>query len=276
MVKMKSKVIQKKDTPKKRGSPKPTKRNTKEKRKKKKENSREASIESTTDSISNLKYHHDDRHFIFVGILDLFEKINENGQLPDNLIFSTIAIFDSYLEKTEKRLNKADMVKVVYASLDILDKEQNVNIFNAPIFKQYYDEEIEYEILETVDLELYPEKPFDHFQKFYYELMTHLSHSDILLEFLEKFKKTFFTFAFFLAFNENSLKKSPISNFISCLIATYEKCYNFMPKEAKIIENYINSFKSLNNYSDDEFLCFKGFIMESYSIFNSISERLSV
>ena len=112
---------------------------------------------------SNLKYQPKDRHFIFIGIVDLFEKVNAEAELPENFIFSTIALFDKYLEKTEKFLSKKEMVSSLYACLDILDKEQNINIFTNEMFKPYFTFETEYEILETVDLEVYPEKLYDHF-----------------------------------------------------------------------------------------------------------------
>ena len=142
MVKIKFKIVSKKDSPENRVRGL-------------KQNKKDTNIE-TTQKIShtdlnqnaltdepNLKYHPEDRHFIFIGIMDLFEKVNAEVELPENFIFSTIAFFDKYLEKTEKFLSKKEMVSALYACLDILDKEQNINIFTHEIFKPYFTFETE-------------------------------------------------------------------------------------------------------------------------------------
>ena len=105
---------------------------------------------------NEIRFEPKNRSFVLVGLLELVEKINQQFRLPDNFIFSTIALFDEYLNKTERYLSRKEMVKVLYACLNLLDKEQNINIFNE--FKKFYDCELEYEILEVIDLELYPKK----------------------------------------------------------------------------------------------------------------------
>ena len=223
MVKIKFKIVPKKDSPENRVRGL-------------KQNKKDTNIE-TTQKIShtdlnqnaltdepNLKYHPEDRHFIFIGILDLFEKVNAETELPENLIFSAIAFFDKYLEKTEKVLSKKEMVSALYACLDILDKEQNINIFTHEMFKPFFTFETECEILETVDLEVYPEKLYDHFQKMYYFLTQIHQIDSNFMKFVKEFKKIFLNFAFFLLFHNESKKKTPISNFISCCILSYEKC----------------------------------------------------
>ena len=222
----------------------------------------------------NLKYQPEDRHSIFIGILDLFEKVNAEIVLPENLIFSAIAFFDKYLEKTEKFLSKKEMVSALYACLDILDKEQNINIFTDKKFKPFFTFETEYEILETVDLEVYPEKLYDHFQKMYY-FLTKIHQDDLIfMKFVKEFKKNFLNFAFFLIFHNESKKKTPISNFISCCILSYEKCKNTLSQESAILKEYIEEIKRSNHYSDDSEKS-KQLINESIAIFNEIYGKIS-
>ena len=223
---------------------------------------------------SNLKYHLEDRHFIFIGILDLFEKVNAEVELPENFIFSTIAFFDKYLEKTEKFLIKKEMVSALYACLDILDKEQNINIFTHEMFKPFFTFETECEILETVDLEVYPEKLYDHFQKMYYFLTQIHQIDSNFVKFVKEFKKIFLNFAFFLLFHNESKKKTPISNFISCCILSYEKCKNTLSQESTILKDYFEEIKKSNEYSDNDSEICRQLIDESICNFNKIYREI--
>ena len=273
MVKIKFKIVPKKDSPENRVRGL-------------KQNKKDTNIE-TTQKIShtdlnqnaltdepNLKYHPEDRHFIFIGILDLFEKVNAETELPENLIFSAIAFFDKYLEKTEKVLSKKEMVSALYACLDILDKEQNINIFTHEMFKPFFTFETECEILETVDLEVYPEKLYDHFQKMYYFLTQIHQIEPTFMKFVKEFKKIFLNFAFFLLFHNESKKKTPISNFISCCILSYEKCKNTLPQESTILKECIEEIKKNNHYSDNDSEKSRQLIDESICNFNKIYREI--
>ena len=66
------------------------------------------------------------------------------------------------------------------------------------MFKPYFTFETEYEILETVDLEVYPEKLYDHFQKMYFFLTQIHQIDSNFMKFVKEFKKIFLNFAFFL------------------------------------------------------------------------------
>jgi hypothetical protein len=273
MVKIKFKIVSKKDSPENRV------RGVKQ-------NKKDMNIESAQKinhtvpnqnalkDESNLKYHPEDRHFIFIGIMDLLEKVNAEVELPENFIFSTIAFFDKYLEKTEKFLSKKEMVSALYACLDILDKEQNINIFTNEMFKPYFTFETECEILETVDLEVYPEKLYDHFQKMYYFLTQIHQIEPTFMKFVKEFKKIFLNFAFFLLFHNESKKKTPISNFISCCILSYEKCKNTLPQESTILKECIEEIKKNNNYSDNDSEKSRQLIDESICNFNKIYREI--
>jgi hypothetical protein len=273
MVKIKFKIVSKKDSPENRV------RGVKQ-------NKKDMNIESAQrinhivlnqnalKDESSLKYHPEDRHFIFIGIMDLFEKVNAEVELPENFIFSTIAFFDKYLEKTEKFLSKKEMVSALYACLDILDKEQNINIFTHEMFKPFFTFETECEILETVDLEVYPEKLYDHFQKMYYFLTQIHQIDSNFMKFVKEFKKIFLNFAFFLLFHNESKKKTPISNFISCCILSYEKCKNTLPQESTILKECIEEIKKNNHYSDNDSEKSRQLIDESICNFNKIYREI--
>ena len=222
----------------------------------------------------NLKYNPEDRHSIFIGILDLFEKVNAETDLPENLIFSALVFFDKYLEKTKKFLTKKEMVSALYACLDILDKEQNINIFTDKKFKPFFTFETEYEILETVDLEVDPEKLYDHFQKMYYFLTQIHQVDPIFMKFVKEFKKNFLNFSFFLLFHNESKKKTPISNFISCCILSYEKCKNTLSQESTILKDYIEEIKKSSDYSDNDSEICRQLIDESICNFIKIYREI--
>ena len=90
--------------------------------------------------------------------MKLVEQINDQIKLPDNFIFSTIALLDSYLSKSIEYVYPKEMELDLYACFDILDKEQNINIFTDSYFKKYIIPEFEFDILEIVNLEVYPYK----------------------------------------------------------------------------------------------------------------------
>ena len=273
MVKIKFKIVPKKDSPENRvRGLKQNKKDTNIESIQKISHT-ELNLNALTDE-PNLKYHPEDRHFIFFGILDLFEKMNAETELPENLIFSAIAFFDKYLEKTKKFLNKKEMISALYACLDILDKEQNINIFTHEMFKPFFTFETECEILETVDLEVYPEKLYDHFQKMYYFLSQIHQIEPTFMKFVKEFKKIFLNFAFFLLFHNESKKKTPISNFISCCILSYEKCKNTLSQESTILKDYFEEIKKSNEYSDNDSEICRQLIDESICNFNKIYREI--
>ena len=154
------------------------------------------------------------RYIVLFRLLKLVEQINEQIKLPDNFIFSTIALFDNYLSKSTQYVYPKEMELALYACLDILDKEQNISVFTNSYFKKYIDAELEFDILEVVDLEVYPQKLYDYFDKFYYELLQRYGHSKEILNILSIFKKKFLNNCFLTMFNFNSLDKKPFTNYL--------------------------------------------------------------
>ena len=226
---------------------------------------------------NNINYIEEQRAFILIGLKDLISQIcqqNINVKFPDNFIFAVIALFDSYLIKCEKKLNKQDMVKILYGCADIIDKEQNLGVFTSPFFLKYYNNGIEYEILEIVDLEFYPVKLYDFFEVFYFKVSQIKKNDTVFINYFKIFKQTFLDLAFYLLFHEYSKTKKPSINFISCLLLTYEKTKNFLPKNDNYLDICINEFKNNFEYSDDEYSNIKIIIEESFYIYNKMYSNL--
>ena len=100
-----------------------------------------------------LNYKEEDRFIVLLGLKDIITKICEQNKeviIPDKFTFSVISLFDSYLDKFERQLNKKDMVKVLYACLSLIDKEQNIGVFTSPCFHKYINPDIETDILEII------------------------------------------------------------------------------------------------------------------------------
>lgn len=216
------------------------------------------------------KYCPEDRSFVLLGLLQLTEKLKSQISLPDKYLFSIIALCDNYLNKVNKKLDLNEMRMTLYSCLDIIDKEINLNAFSDSNLKKYIDINLEYDILEIVDLEIYPEKIYDHFSKFYYELEQSQKENKNFLNFLYIFKKKFFEISFLLLINNNSINKKPIINFISCLLLTFEKLRKDMPIEAAFLDNYVKKLSLIHNYYCSDFIYSKNLIYESINLFKKV------
>jgi hypothetical protein len=72
----------------------------------------------------------------------------------------------------------------------------------------------------------------------------------------------------------NRKKKTPISNFISCCILSYEKCKNTLPQESTILKECIEEIKKNNHYSDNDSEKSRQLIDESICNFNKIYREI--
>ena len=220
----------------------------------------------------------DDRYYILIGLKDVITEIcqqNKNLKFRDNFIFSVIALFDYYITKCEKQLKKQDMVKIIYACLGIIDKEQNIGVFTSPFFTKYYTNDIEFEILETVNLNLYPVKLYDFFDIFYFKVIEIKKNDKKFINYFLKFKEIFLDLSFYLLFHEYSKTKKPSINFISCILLTYEKTKIFLPKKENTLLKFINELKTKFKYSDDEYLIVNKIIEESLYKYNKMYSELN-
>ena len=220
------------------------------------------------------KYSPEDRNIALIDLLQITEQIKYQFPLPDKFLFSVIALFDNYINKVDKNLSRNEICVTLYTCLSIIDKELNLNIFNQSNFKGYINIDLEYDILEIVDLEVYPEKIYDHFVKFYYELEHSQKENTNFIEFLYIFKKKFLEINFLLLVNNKSINKKPITNFISCLLLTLEKIGKDMPIEASFLENCIKKISEINNYTGIDYLDSRNTINESIYLFKELFEKI--
>ena len=219
------------------------------------------------------KYFPEDRSIALLGLLQITEQIKSQFPLPDKLLFSAIALFDNYINKADKNMSRNELNVALYTCLSIIDKELNLNVFTQSNFKNYISVDLEYDILEIVDLEIYPEKAYDHFSKFYYELEQSQKENINFLKFLCIFKKKYLEICFLLLINIKSINKKPITNFISCLLLTMEKIRKNMPFEAAFLEDCIKKISEINNYTTVEFIDSRNLINESIYLFKNVFEK---
>lgn len=221
-------------------------------------------------------YTEKNRALVLIGLKDIISQLceqNDNLKFPDNFIFSAIALFDNYLSRTKKELKRSDMVKGLYACLDLIDKMLHVGVFSTEFFKKFYDTDSEIEIMETVDLNFNPVKIYDFFDIFYFKIIQN-KENRILIEYMEIFKNAFFDISFFILFHEHSKKEKPSTNFVSCLMLTYENTKTLLPEDENFKEFYefIKEFK----YSETDFSNSKIMLEESIDVYSKLLKNLNV
>lgn len=224
-----------------------------------------------------VKYKQESRALVLIGLKDIINQLcekYENLKFKDSFIFSVIALFDYYLSKSEKKFNRQDMVKALYACLYILDKIQKIGVFTAPFFAQFISNEIENEIIKTVNLNFNPVKIFDFFEIFNLDITQSKKNDTKLSIFIKKFKKMFIEMAFYFIFHEHSKEIKPSINFVSCLLLTYENTKYALPKGKDFNElfQFINKFA----YSDEDYTNAKIMIEESFYVYKKLFQNINV
>jgi len=220
------------------------------------------------------KYMKKDRELAIIGLKDIVCKIIAANKkvktiIPDNFIPSAIALLDYYLKKTEKQLNRANLIKALFSVLIFLDEERGLGIFNKSFLNNF---ELTNELLIVVDINLNPVKVYDYFQIFFLRISQENKYDLKHKEYLRKFKKVFKEFDFYLSFNNNYKIFKPYQNFICCLLLTKNFLKNNSLLKDEIVDNYIEYFKSKVEY--DEYLynaCCNNIKESKYSFDNYIN-----
>lgn len=224
------------------------------------------------------KYIKKDRELAIIGLKDIVCQIIAANKkvkkiIPDNFIPSVIALLDYYLKKTEKQLNRANLIKALFSALIFLDEEKGLGIFNKSFLNNF---ELTHELLVDVDINLYPVKVYDYFQIFFLRISQVNKYDLKHKEYLRKFKKVFKEFDFYLSFTNNYKIFKPYQNFICCLLLTKNFLKNNSFLKDEIVDNYIEYFKSKVEY--DEYLynacCYN--IKESKYIFDNYVKKQNV
>ena len=131
-------------------------------------------------------------------------------------------------------------------------------------------------ILNVVDLNLFPVKIYDYFEIFFLRISQEKKDDKKYQKYINLFNDVFAEFNFYFSFHENSKIKKPSINFISCLIMTYTFISNKYKLKYEIIEDYINYYKRVMKYEDQEYLFAKEIIKESKHVYDYLVGNLKV
>ena len=242
----------------------------------------EASEFSETKADETPKYKQEHRALAIIGLKDIIYQVIQLGEgkikLSDNFIFSVISLFELYIKNTEKDLSKNDMIKSLYSCLCLIDQVENIQVFTTAFFKKTTNQNfnLDINILNVVDMNLFPIKVYDYFDIFFLRISQERKSDKKYQSYLQIFKSVFIEFNFYFAFHENSKIKRPSINFISCLIMTYTFISNKYKLKYEIIEDYINYYKRIMKYDAQEYLFAKEIIKESKHVYDYLVGNLKV
>ena len=191
-------------------------------------------------------YKKEDRELAIIGLEDMINCILENNPdkkmiCPDSLDSSVIALLDYYLKKSKNKLNKKELINILYSSLIYINIQKNLKMFET-YFRQNF--ELNMDFLEVIDLNLYPVKVFDYFEMFFLRISQSNKDDKNHQEYANVFKKVFTELNFYLNYNDNSKIYRPYDKFIYCLLMTKSFLKNNMSLEDQIVEQFIEYYKN--------------------------------
>ena len=228
------------------------------------------------------KYKQEHRAVALIGLKDIIFQVFELSKgklsLPDNFVFSVIALYELYIRSSKKDLSKSENIKSLFSCLIFIDQFQNIQVFTTSFFKRTTNPnfEMDLNILNVVDLNIFPVKIYDYFEIFFLRISQEKKDDKKYQKYINLFNDVFAEFNFYFSFHENSKIKKPSINFISCLIMTYTFISNKYKLKYEIIEDYINYYKRIMKYDDQEYLFAKEIIKESKHVYDYLVGNLKV
>jgi len=228
------------------------------------------------------KYKQEHRALAIIGLKDIIFQVLDLSQaklnLSEKFIFSVISLYEYFLIKSEKELTKTEMIKSLFSCLILLDQVENIQVFTTSFFKKTTNPnfEMDLNILNVVDLNLFPVKIYDYFEIFYLRISQEKKDDKKYQQYIKLFKDVFIEFNFYFAFHENSKVKKPSINFISCLIMTYVFIKSNFSLKYEIVKAYINHYKKIMKYDDQEYLFAREIIKESKYVYDDLVKNLKV
>ena len=228
------------------------------------------------------KYKQEHRAVALIGLKDIIFQVFELSKgklsLPDNFVFSVIALYELYIRSSKKDLSKSENIKSLFSCLIFIDQFQNIQVFTTSFFKRTTNPnfEMDLNILNVVDLNLFPVKIYDYFEIFFLRISQEKKDDKKYQKYINLFNDVFAEFNFYFSFHENSKIKKPSINFISCLIMTYTFISNKYKLKYEIIEDYINYYKRIMKYDAQEYLFAKEIIKESKHVYDYLVGNLKV
>ena len=242
----------------------------------------EASEFSETKADETPKYKQEHRALAIIGLKDIIYQVIQLGEgkikLSDNFIFSVISLFELYIKNTEKDLSKNDMIKSLYSCLCLIDQVENIQVFTTAFFKKTTNQNfnLDINILNVVDMNLFPIKVYDYFDIFFLRISQERKSDKKYQSYLQIFKSVFIEFNFYFAFHENSKMKKPSKNFISCLIMTYIFIESNFSLKYGIVEAHINYYRNIMKYDEQDYNFSREIIMESKQVYDDLANKLKV
>ena len=228
------------------------------------------------------KYKQEHRAVALIGLKDIIFQVFELSKgklsLPDNFVFSVIALYELYIRSSKKDLSKSENIKSLFSCLIFIDQFQNIQVFTTSFFKRTTNPnfEMDLNILNVVDLNLFPVKIYDYLEIFSLRISQEKKDDKKYQKYINLFNDVFAEFNFYFSFHENSKIKKPSINFISCLIMTYTFISNKYKLKYEIIEDYINYYKRIMKYDEQEYLFAKEIIKESKHVYDYLVGNLKV
>ena len=228
------------------------------------------------------KYKQEHRAVALIGLKDIIFQVFELSKgklnLSDNFVFSVIALYELYIKSSKKDLSKSENIKSLFSCLIFIDQFQNIQVFTTSFFKRTTNPnfEMDLNILNVVELNLFPVKIYDYFEIFFLRISQEKKDDKKYQKYINLFNDVFAEFNFYFSFHENSKIKKPSINFISCLIMTYTFISNKYKLKYEIIEDYINYYKRIMKYDDQEYLFAKEIIKESKHVYDYLVGNLKV
>lgn len=210
------------------------------------------------------------RTFLIYCFYELKKNITNmfNYKFPDNFAHSVIALFDFFLNKSNKEMKTSYMGRTMYACIDIIDKEEGLRVFLNEGFQQQFTTDDEIDVLEATDFKLYPVKPFDYFSHFYFNANVFRKSNSNFLNYLEILKNSFNEKAYIMLINEKTKQKKPSINYFSILKMAYEETKNLEPNGDNFINDYMDAFKNIINYCDEDYSLAEQQFEQSVHLFN--------
>ena len=208
------------------------------------------------------------RHFVIYGMFDIISKINTlcNYKFPQNFLHSVIALYDYFLFKSQKEMNLSYMGRTIYACADIIDKEEGLGVFLNEQFQKNFKTDDEIDVLEEIDFNLYPVKPFDYFSHFCFNAHILKRNDSNFLNYLEKLKEKFDEIAFYLLINEETRINKPSTNYLSIFLIAYDETKKDLPLGDNFINDYLNNFRNKIKYHEENYSMALEQLEKSYSL----------
>ena len=217
------------------------------------------------------------RHKALYGLFDIIKQIitSTGFKFPLDLEQKVIALYDYFLANVnnQKEMKISYLARTLFACVSIYDKEEGLNVFVNEKFQNFFTTDDEIDVLEAVDFNLNPIKPYDYFTHFCFNAQVSKRGDIMFLNYLEILKKKFKEIAIILLFNEESRNNRPSVNYVSIFKMAYDATKKLLPNDDNFINDYLTRFQNIIHYSNENYLLAKTQIEKSRSIFEEFKSK---